>query len=62
MPAFFIRERAIDPERLGRALSALEHLDKSVQENPDILKHMESLYNPKFFLKTIKIENLSICF
>ena len=48
MPAFFIRERAIDPERLGRALSALEHLDKSVQENPDILKHMESLYNPKF--------------
>jgi len=54
-PALFIRERAIDPERLNRTISALERIGTAVEENQLIHKHLSDLYNPKF-LKSIEIK------
>ena len=49
-PALFIRERAIDPERLNRALSALERCDTEIASYGDkIVKSFEELYAPKLF-------------
>ncbi len=43
-PALFIRERAIDPERLNRALSALEQLHEELAEDgKNVLKAFEGL-------------------
>ena len=55
-PAFFIRERAIDPERLNRAISALERIATSVEENDLIHKRLTDLYHPKF-LKSLEIKH-----
>jgi len=56
-PAFFTRERAIDPERLNRAVSALERLATAVEENDLIHKRLTDLYHPKF-LKSLEIKHL----
>ena len=40
MPALFIRERAIDPEKLHRTLSCLERIDSAFSEDPkEVLKN-----------------------
>jgi hypothetical protein len=55
-PALFIRERPIDPERLGRALSLLERLDTEISHKGDqIRKSLADLYDPKW-IKSIQIE------
>jgi hypothetical protein len=47
-PALFIRERAVNPERLNRTLSALELIDGALQENRSaILETFGSLYHAK---------------
>ncbi len=57
-PALFIRERAIDPERLNRALSALERCDTEIASYGDkIVKSFEELYAPKLF-KTLSTSHL----
>jgi hypothetical protein len=44
-PALFIRERAIDPERLNRTLSALERIDGEMAETGQmILKTFSKFY------------------
>lgn len=49
-PALFIRERAIDPERLSRILSALERIDSSIEgEGKQLLKAVTPLYSSKLF-------------
>ncbi len=56
-PALFIRERAIDPERLNRTLSALERVDAGLSEDRKaILKEVDELYGPKF-LKSWSIKS-----
>lgn len=58
MPALFIRERAIDPERLNRALSALERCDTEIASNQEkIAKAFEEFYSPKMF-KGLKAAHL----
>jgi hypothetical protein len=47
-PAFFIRERAIDPERFNRAVAVLERVESSILENSSIRKRLSDLYHPKF--------------
>jgi len=54
-PAFLIRERAIDPERLNRTISALERISSAIEENEHIHKRLTDLYNPKF-LKSLEIK------
>ena len=56
-PALFVRERAIDPERLTRALAALERIDSATEENGGVVKHMSDLYDIKFF-KALNIKHL----
>ena len=54
-PALFIRERAIDPERLNRALSALERIDGALSgDAKGLLKELGTLYSSNF-LKHLKI-------
>lgn len=54
-PALFIRERAIDPERFNRTLSALERFDGEMNEKgKEIFKSFSELYHPQT-LKTLKI-------
>jgi hypothetical protein len=49
-PALFIRERAIDPERLNRALSALERCDTEIGSYRDkILKTFGAFYSSQVF-------------
>lgn len=56
-PALFIRERAIDPERMMRTLSALERLDAGLTEHEkSIGKHLTDLYSSQF-IKGLKIRN-----
>lgn len=46
-PAFFVRERPIDAERLNRALSALETFEAKVGKKPEkIIKSFEELFAP----------------
>lgn len=55
IPALFIRERAIDAERLNRTLSAMERLDSEMAAQGDkILKDISSLYKPQL-LKNILV-------
>lgn len=57
-PALFIRERAIDPQRLNRALSALERIDSEMAEKGKlILKTFGELYHPQTF-KTLEVKHL----
>jgi len=54
-PALFIRERAIDPERLNRTISALERLDGEMSERrKQIIKTFSEFYHPQTF-KTLTI-------
>src|SRR5690606_1055714 len=49
-PALFIRERAIDPERFNRMLSALERFDGEMAERgKEIFKFFSELYHPQTF-------------
>lgn len=49
-PALFIRERAIDAERLNRSLSTLERFDTEFKAGRDqIIKVFGQMYAPKFF-------------
>lgn len=53
-PALLVRERAIDPERFHRALSALERFDAELSERQlPILKALSALYRPQT-LKALK--------
>lgn len=46
-PALFIRERAIDPSRLNRALSCLERIDRALAERGKIImKEMSNYSSP----------------
>lgn len=57
-PALFIRERAIDSERLNRAISALERLDGEMAERgKTILKAFGDFYHPQTF-KTLGVKHL----
>ncbi len=57
-PALFIRERGIDPQRLGRALSALERIDGELAEKGKlILKTFSELYHAQTF-KTLEVKHL----
>lgn len=57
-PALFIRERAINPERLNRSLSTLERFDTELTSYGDkILKAFEALYR-SHFLKEIGVAHL----
>ena len=50
MPALFIRERAIDIERLNRTLSLLECIDDSfAKEGKRIVKGFQSQYSSDIF-------------
>jgi hypothetical protein len=54
-PALFVRERAIDPERLNRALSALERCETEIAAYRDrIVKTFSEFYAPGL-LKGLKI-------
>ena len=54
-PALFVRERAIDQERLNRMLSALEALDHALSENrTSFHKDIDKLYTQGLF-KTLKV-------
>lgn len=55
--AFLVRERAIDPERLNRAISAMERIDSSLEDRSSIFKRLSDLYAPKF-LKSLNIKHL----
>ncbi|MBF8262748.1 MAG: hypothetical protein HW387_413 [Parachlamydiales bacterium] len=55
--AFFVRERAIDPERFNRALSAMEKIDRCLAENRSISERMADLYHAKF-LKSLAIRHI----
>lgn len=58
MPALFIRERAIDPERLSRSLAALERCDTELNAYRDkIFKVFGDFYAPGFF-KTLDAKHL----
>ena len=51
-PALFVRERAINQERLNRALSALQRLEAGLLENRKaITKEMAEFFNPQFLKK-----------
>ncbi|PIS02766.1 MAG: hypothetical protein COT85_01670 [Chlamydiae bacterium CG10_big_fil_rev_8_21_14_0_10_42_34] len=57
-PALFVRERAIDPERLNRTISALERIDGEMKESgKEILKVFGDLYQGQTF-KTIQVKHL----
>jgi hypothetical protein len=57
-PALFIRERAIDPERFNRAISALERIDGEMAEKgKQIIKTFGELYHPQTF-KTLGVKHL----
>ena len=51
-PALFVRERAIDPERLDRALCVLDRFN----ECKDLASALSGLYQPKF-LKNISLKH-----
>lgn len=54
-PSLFVRERATDPERLTRALTALERIDMSFKENKKaMVEDFASLYHPQLF-KSLQI-------
>lgn len=54
-PSLFVRERAIDAERMNRILTALERVDMSLQEDKkSILEDFAPLYHSQFF-KSLKI-------
>ncbi len=54
-PALFIRERAIDPERFNRCISALERMDSELSEKrAQIVKKFAELYHPQT-LKSLQI-------
>jgi hypothetical protein len=49
-PSLFVRERAIDPERLGRVLTALERFDRGMQRHSKLIMHdFEKLFSQGFF-------------
>ena len=55
-PALFIRERAIDPERLSRTLSSLETFDRAIaKQGSKLQKGLEGLYAGKF-LQSLKVK------
>lgn len=57
-PALFIRERAIDPERLNRTLSVLERVDGEMADHGhQIFKTFAEFYHPQTF-KTLIIKHL----
>lgn len=57
-PALFIRERAIDPERFNRTISALERIDgEMAEQGKEILKTFGEFYHPQT-LKTLSIKHL----
>ncbi|MDE3048126.1 MAG: hypothetical protein KGI83_07260 [Verrucomicrobiota bacterium] len=57
-PALFIRERAIDPERLNRTIAALERIDAEMGEaGKEILKAFGELYRSQMF-KTLRVKHL----
>lgn len=57
-PALFIRERAIDPERLNRTLSALERVTSEMgTHGHEIFKAFSALYDPQVF-KTLGVKHL----
>jgi len=57
-PALFVRERAIDPERLNRALSALERCDTEIASYRDrIVKAFGAFYDAQLF-KTLQATHL----
>ncbi len=57
-PALFIRERAIDPERLNRTLSALERIDGEMGDHGhEIFKTFAEFYHPQTF-KTLGVKHL----
>ena len=57
-PALFVRERALDPERLHRSLSALERLDGELSDRRDkIAKALGEHFQSQFF-KTLSVKHL----
>lgn len=57
-PALFIRERAIDPERFNRSISALERIDSEMAERgKQIIKTFGEFYHPQTF-KTLAVKHL----
>ncbi|MBX7065673.1 MAG: hypothetical protein K1X28_00440 [Parachlamydiales bacterium] len=57
-PALFIRERAIDPERFNRTISALERIDGELAERGnEIIKTFGEFYHPQT-LKTLTVKHL----
>jgi hypothetical protein len=56
-PALFIRERAVDPERLNRTISALERIDGERGELKKIAKTFGAFYHPDTF-KTLSAKHL----
>jgi hypothetical protein len=45
-PSFFVRERALDPERLGRVLTVLERFDAGMKDNSKaVLRDFEKLFS-----------------
>ncbi len=57
-PALFIRERAIDPERFNRTLSALERFGGEMEaKGKEILKTFGEFYHPQT-LKTLSVKHL----
>jgi hypothetical protein len=56
-PALFIRERALDAERLTRTLSALERIDAGLShDSKGIMKGLDLLYSSQL-IKNLKIKN-----
>ena len=57
-PALFIRERAIDPERFNRTISALERIDGEMAEHgKQIIKTFSEFFHPQTF-KTLGVKHL----
>jgi hypothetical protein len=55
-PALFVRERAINSERLNRVLSALQRAESVLQKNgKEITKEMEKFFKPGF-LKHLEVK------
>jgi hypothetical protein len=57
MPALFIRERAVDPERLTRILAALEQFDSALaKQDGTFVKALSSLYSAHL-IKTLEVRH-----